>query len=158
MTLVSLPVAKLHIRAEDAADEEVSPYLSAAELAAVNFLNRRVYADQGAFDTAIAGVPAMLTAAGLAHTVAVEAEEALDDPIARSTGVAHADAVYSRAQEDARQIRAGMVVNDAIRAAVLLICGHLYANREDVVTGVSVAQMPMGSQYLLHPYRVGLGV
>lgn len=50
-----------------------------------------------------------------------------------------------------------MLVNDAIRAAVLLIAGHLYRNREDVVAE-SVTQLPMGAHSLLWPYRVALGV
>ena len=53
---------------------------------------------------------------------------------------------------------AGIVINPAIQAALLLIVGHLYANREDVLAGVSVAQLPNGSQYLMQPYRVGMGV
>jgi len=51
-----------------------------------------------------------------------------------------------------------MVVNAPIRAAALLILGHLYANRENSVTGVSVQALPMGAHSLLWPYRVGLGV
>lgn len=50
-----------------------------------------------------------------------------------------------------------IVANHAIRAAMLLILGHLYANREDVVAGVSVAELPMGSRALLAPYRQGMG-
>ena len=53
---------------------------------------------------------------------------------------------------------AGIVINPAIQAALLLIVGHLYANREDVLAGVSVAQLPNGSQYLMQPYRIGMGV
>ena len=49
---------------------------------------------------------------------------------------------------------AGIVINPAIQAALLLIVGHLYANREDVVAGVSVAQMPNGAEWLLQPYKV----
>lgn len=51
-----------------------------------------------------------------------------------------------------------MVVNDAIRAAILLITGHLYRNREEVITGTITAQIPMGAHSLMWPYRVGLGV
>lgn len=51
-----------------------------------------------------------------------------------------------------------IVLNPSITAACLLLAGHLYANREDVVAGVSVAQIPMGSQFLLMPYRVNMGV
>ena len=53
---------------------------------------------------------------------------------------------------------AGIVITPAIQAALLLIVGHLYANREDVLAGVSVAQLPNGSQYLMQPYRIGLGM
>lgn len=45
----------------------------------------------------------------------------------------------------------GIHVNEAINAAALLIVGHLYANREDVVVG-NVSVLPMGSDYLLTPY------
>ena len=53
---------------------------------------------------------------------------------------------------------AGIVINPAIQAALLLIVGKLYACREDAVVGVSVTQLPNGAEYLLMPYRVGLGV
>lgn len=53
---------------------------------------------------------------------------------------------------------AGIVINAAIQAALLLIVGHLYANREDVLVGVSATQLPNGAQYLLQPYRSGMGV
>ena len=52
----------------------------------------------------------------------------------------------------------GIVVNASIEAAVLLITGHLYLSREDVAVGVSVAQLPSGSERLLMPYRINMGV
>lgn len=52
----------------------------------------------------------------------------------------------------------GIAINFAITAAILLICGSLYANREDAVIGVSVAELPGGSKMLLQPYRIGMGV
>lgn len=51
-----------------------------------------------------------------------------------------------------------IVVNPAIRAAVLLTTGHLYRNREDVITGTSVSEMKEGARALLWPHRVGLGI
>lgn len=51
-----------------------------------------------------------------------------------------------------------IVITKAITAACLLILGNLYANREDVVVGVSVSDLPQGSRSLLSPYRVDLGV
>lgn len=41
-----------------------------------------------------------------------------------------------------------------IKAAILLIIGHLYTNREDVITGHSAVEIPMGSKALLDHYRV----
>ncbi|QRX82247.1 head-tail connector protein [Glaciimonas sp. PAMC28666] len=51
-----------------------------------------------------------------------------------------------------------MVINALIQAGMLLILGHLYANREDVVVGASVSEVPHGSHALLMPYRAQLGV
>ena len=44
----------------------------------------------------------------------------------------------------------------AVRQAVLLVCGSLYENREDVIVaqGVSVGKLPFGVEALLAPYRV----
>ena len=51
-----------------------------------------------------------------------------------------------------------MVATNSIKAAVLLICGHLYANREDVVVGAQSFAMPMGSRDLLRLHRKGKGL
>lgn len=51
-----------------------------------------------------------------------------------------------------------IVISQSIVAACLLVLGHLYANREDVVVGTISSALPLGSRSLLAPYRVGLGV
>jgi len=51
-----------------------------------------------------------------------------------------------------------ILLNPSVRAACLLILGHLYANREDAVTGTIATELPMGSRSLLMPYRIGMGV
>jgi uncharacterized phiE125 gp8 family phage protein len=43
-----------------------------------------------------------------------------------------------------------------IKSALYLIIGHLYENRQDVVTGTQVNEIPMASKYLLEPYRNSL--
>ena len=53
---------------------------------------------------------------------------------------------------------APMVVNYAIQAAILLICGHLFANREDVVVGAQSFGIPNGSRDLLRPHRRSQGL
>lgn len=52
----------------------------------------------------------------------------------------------------------GLVPNFAVKAAILLICGHLYLNREDVATGVTVQALPMGAHDLLRPHRRSIGL
>lgn len=51
-----------------------------------------------------------------------------------------------------------MLVNDMIKAAVLLTLGHLYANRESVNTGSAATALPRGVDDLLQPFRVGMGI
>lgn len=72
--------------------------------------------------------------------------------------------VYASVEDLAQAVLDGvagpdpMVVNDLIRAAILLTLGHLYANREDVVFGASAVELPIASQNLLQPYRKQMGV
>lgn len=51
-----------------------------------------------------------------------------------------------------------IIANAEIQAAVLLTVGHLYANRENSVVGLSAVELPHGAREFLQPYRVGLGV
>ncbi|MDR6394634.1 head-tail connector protein [Herbaspirillum seropedicae] len=69
-----------------------------------------------------------------------ESQEALD--LAVQDGVAGAEPI---------------VVDAAIKAAILLTCGHLYNNREDVVIGVTAVALPNGAQALLRPKRRNMG-
>ena len=46
----------------------------------------------------------------------------------------------------------------AIRSAMLLLIGNMYENREANVVGAAVAELPLGVQHLLQPYRLSLGV
>ncbi len=46
----------------------------------------------------------------------------------------------------------------AIRSAMLLMIGNWYENREAVVVGATAAELPLGVQSLLYPYRMSLGV
>lgn len=113
MPLVSLEEARFHLRAElDYPAEQIALYIEAAEQAAQDFLNRRVFADQGELDAAVL------------------AETAGELP---------------------------MVVNPAIKVAILLITAHLHANRENS-SPTKLELIPMGAHSFLWPSRIGLGV
>lgn len=59
--------------------------------------------------------------------------------------------IYAEADEIPEGDTDSIVADDAINAAVLLIVGHLFANREDVVL-TQASALPMGSEFLLTPY------
>jgi len=71
--------------------------------------------------------------------------------------------VYATADELAAEVLAGtagadpMVVNAAIKAAILLRAGQLYKNRE-AVTEKPMHELPLGFLQLLWPHRVGIGI
>ena len=113
MSVISLTIARHHLRDPDDDDEYLVLLIEAAEGQAMDYLNRRFYADQQALDEAVA------------------ADDAGESP---------------------------MVCNKQIKAACLLILGHLYANREDVVIGTIATELPQGSKALLTPHRIGWGI
>lgn len=155
MSFVQLSEAKLHLRV-DGTDEDalIDLYINAAEHAAIKAMDRGVYADNTALQTAMAAAPAALTAATAAKEAAVTAAEALTDPDEKAAALKAAENAYMRALVAYRQVFDGIVVNDQIMAAVLLTVGHLYANREDAVVGASVSALPNGADHLLQPFKV----
>lgn len=157
--LISLATAKMHLRVDgNAEDALITIWCLAAESSACEFLNRNVYPDAAALNTAIAAVPLALVAAGAAYQAALTAAALIDDAVACAAAVAGAGAAYRAAQQVAREAYVGMVTNPQIEAAMLLTLGHLYENREDVILNGSPAALPMGAHSLLQPFRVGLGV
>ena len=156
MSFVQLAEAKLHLRATDGTDEDalIGLYINAAEQAAVKALDRGVYADGTALQTAMTAAPAALTAATVAKEAAVAAAEAMTNSTEKVAALQVAETAYMRALVAYRQAFDGIVVNDQIKAAVLLTVGSLYAQREDVVVGASVAALPNGADYLLQPFKV----
>lgn len=113
MSVISMALARAHLRDPDDEDDYLQLLIDSAEQSARDYLNRQVYADAQSLAEAIA--------AGVAG----------DKP---------------------------MLSNAPFKSACLLILGHLYANREDVVIGTIATDLPRGSQALLTPYRVGWGI
>ena len=155
MSFVQLAEAKIHLRVDGPDDDAlIGLYINAAEQAAVKAMDRGVYADGTALQTAMTAAPAALTAATVAKEAAVAAAEAITDSTEKVAALQVAETAYMRAQVAYRQAFDGIVVNDQIKAAVLLTVGSLYAQREDVVVGASVAALPNGADYLLQPFKV----
>ena len=155
MSFVTLAEAKLHLRV-DGTDEDalIGLYINAAEQSAVSLLDRGVYVDGTALGAAKAAAPGGLESASAAYDAAIEAAQAMTDDALQAAATQAAENAWLKACVTHRQTMDGMVVNDAIKAAVLLTVGHLYSNREDAVVGASVAALPNGADYLLQPHKV----
>lgn len=158
MSVIAIDLAMHHLLAEPEDQVLVQAQLDAAEEAAIQFLNRRFYLDQVALDEARAGVPAAMQQAKEANTAAMAAAEAEQDHSLRCRLFEHARQALAEAYDQADAIAYGMVLNPAIQAACLLKLGHLFANREDVVTGTIATELPLASQHLLMPFRIRMGV
>lgn len=158
MPVIDIDVAMQHLRAEDEDRVLVEAQLGAAEEQASQYMQRRFYADQAALDAALADVPAAITTTRARYEEAVASIELIPVLEDRYGSRERAARAFADARAAVEMVARGIVINDAIRAACLLSLGHLYANREDVVTGTITAELPMGSRWLLNPYRTGLGV
>ncbi|NMY67304.1 head-tail connector protein [Pseudomonas sp. WS 5414] len=158
MSVIAIDLAMHHLLAEPEDQVLVQAQLEAAEGAAMSFLNRRFYLNRVALDQARAGVPAAMQAAKEVNASAVAAAEQEQDCTLRRRLLEHARQELADAFEQADTIAYGMVLNVEIQAACLLKLGHLFANREEVVTGTTAVELPLASQHLLMPYRIRMGV
>lgn len=150
--LISTATAKAHLRKEaDYPDDQILPYLGAAESKAMNYLNRKIFSDNAAMAAAVAAAPAALTAAGTEYAAVMETLRTEPDGVARALMQEQAGRKYKSAQADATATLAGIVLNDQLRAAILVILDHYFSQRGET-------PLPIGSEYLLWDYRVGFGV
>ena len=132
MPFLTLAQAKAHLRIDDAdGDADLTLKIGAAERAAVEYLQCNVYADQLSLDAAIAAVPAMLSAAKAAYIIAdAEADELTDYDLVLD-GKAHAMSLYMRAVYAATRTRQGVVINETIQHAVILMTEFYVERREE---------------------------
>jgi hypothetical protein len=158
MSVIDIAVGMAHLLAEPEDQGMVQIKLNAAEDSAVGYLQRRFFVDQLALNAARATVPAAITQTRSDFDAAVAAAEIIDNACDRSAALDVAARTFKEARTELSRISRGMVINDAIVAACLLILGNLYANREDVVIGTISSVLPKGSSSLLTPYRIEMGV
>lgn len=148
MSILTLAQAKAHLRIDgSASDADLSLKIEAAERAAVEYLGCDLYEEDYELAAAIAVVPATLVAAKAAYDVAYASAVAIEDCDLSLMEQNHAASVYARAVYKAVRTRNGVVVNELILAAMLLIVGWLYETREDG------SEIPQAARDLLSAYR-----
>lgn len=158
MSVISIETAMQHLHAEPEDQLFVQGLLSAAEEAAMQFLQRRFYADQSAVDAAKQDSIARTNAALAAYKAAEVQADLPSNAEIRCALRDRARQALADAYQAIDMEQFGILVNPAIQAACLLKLGHLFANREEVVVGVSAAELPLASRSLLMPYRIRMGV
>ncbi len=148
MSFITLSQAKAHLRIDgSASDSDLLIKIEAAERSAVEYLGCNVYDDETSMAAAIAAVTATLAAAKATYNAAYEVAIAIEDADLSLIEEAQAMAVYMRAVYAATRTRNGVVINDLIIAAMLLIVGWLFEQREDTDA------VPRAAQDLLNQFR-----
>jgi len=158
MSVIDIELAMKHLRADSEDQDLVQSQLDGAEAAARAYLNRSFFVDQVAVDLAKATTVQRTQAARAVYRAALLIADAPDNYEDRSRLRERAHETLAQAFEIIDMDEFGMVTNKAIEAACLLKLGHLYANREEVVTGTIATELPLTSKSLLAPYRIGMGV
>lgn len=148
MPIVPIERLREHCKTDGDDDDMLAFYGAAAERNVAAALNRPVFADQADWDTAILDIPTKMADAQAAYDAAVLALGADDLE-------GHNYAYYRRESVRRAQhaILDGIIANEDIENAILLIAGHLYRNREANVVGVSVSALPYGIDALLGYHR-----
>jgi hypothetical protein len=161
MSVITIELAMKHLRAESEDLDDVQSKLDAAEDAAEQFLNRKLYVDEAALSAALTTVINLRSQCRVVLDSALGAASLIEIVDDRLMAESDARCRYAESLRNAAMISRGIALNKSITAACLLTLGHLWANREDAVTGInpsSVIELPHGSRSLLFPYRLDLGV
>lgn len=140
MAVVSVQDAMMHLREDsDDALPDVQLKVDAAQAYVEGFLDCHVYATEPELSQA--------------RQVAIERLSLLSPPKVDNSVLFDLQyKLYIQELNGIKRVIQGVVVNPAIHAAILLMIGHLYAERENV------EEIPRGVQSLLMPYRRNMGV
>ncbi|MFA5900346.1 MAG: head-tail connector protein [Hyphomicrobium sp.] len=148
MTFLTLAQAKLHCRIDGTdGDADLTIKISAAERAASEYIQCEIYLTQAALTSAISQTSGTLESAKEDYDDAIDEADLLTDADLIAMEKQQALDVYNRAKYAASRVRNGVVINDLILAAMLLIVGWLYEVREDG------EPIPKAARDLLHPFK-----
>lgn len=153
MALVTIDQAREHCKSDTADDALLGVYLAAAEKSAARLVGRNLYATPEALNNAFSTIATKMSDARAAYDTAIAAAADLDEQ-GKMSAESLAQRELDKVTWEQHYVLHGIVADDDIKAAILLITGHLYRNREDVVTGVTATEVPNAARALLWPYTV----
>lgn len=156
LVLVTPEELRKHVKADSGQETDLLKiYLDAAHEQIQRMANRTIFGTAEELASAVADWPAKMDEAYTQHEASVRAAMAIPDPI-RQSGALDTAATVLRLLTDAQIADTnGMVATPDMKSAVLLIAGHLYRTREEVVTGQGAAaiQVPFAAQNIMARYR-----
>lgn len=153
MSLVRIDVARSHCKADSEDDAVLQKCIDTAEKRAARIMQRNVYADQTSLDAAVSAVPAARIAANSSYRTAMDAAAALTEPMDQADAEAAAAAALRRTKVTLSYAADGLVMDDDIYGAILLLTAHYYAHRDEVDQD-NLAQIPQGAISILEHYRL----
>jgi hypothetical protein len=157
MPVINIEKAMVHLRVDEDTGGDVLAKLNSAEDKAARYLNRFFYATATEWTEAIAIALEQLNYTLEQYTESCNAANLVTDSVSRKMLLSAAENLKKEAQYNTKMTMQGIVINPSIEAAVLLILGSLYENREDE-TSIAINELPKGALWLLDPYRLDLGV
>lgn len=154
MPLIDVTTARRELRlGSEVPDADITRKLDAAQLQVEGFLGRNVYVDLAARSAAVAAAPPLATATATfdadmatASLLEVSAQREAYERLATDT--------YNDAFWTWNRVMRGMVINETVKTAILLIAGGLFEHGGDE----EVPAMPQAAREMLFEFRTGLGV
>lgn len=149
--MIDFEIVRQHLKLDEGVTEDhmlIGQYLQSAVAVCEGYCGRRIYLDAAAraIDRDLAKI----------DWAAARAE--YDDLVAAADGDrAVLDAAESiRSAEHGRYMQrvVGIVLHDDVKAAILMVLGHLYKNRQEVVVAQysGATQLPAGARKILERY------
>jgi len=158
MPVINIEKAKTHLRVDDDTGDDVLLKLESAIDSAEQYLNRKVFESSEALQTERNKVADLIVSAQAGYNQSIASSDLISEWEYRNILKDTANNNKKAAMRNIRMIESGIVINPSIEIGILMILGHLYSNREDVVVGLGAAEIPKSSKAFLDPYRIDLGV
>lgn len=147
--MIDLTLARQHLKAdnETVEDDLIGQYIASATSACEGYCNRKFYQTLQEktedYDAALADLQDAIDTRDTAIKAAANDEV---KSLITNDYIAKRGTVLARCN--------GVVVDDAITAAILMMLGHFYCNRQEVVVSQysGATQLPAGAKRILEPY------
>ena len=147
--MIDLNLARAHLKAddEDVEDALIEQYIASAVSACEGYCNRKFYENATEQTTDFDAALGELASANEQYNTDIATTEDCE-----LLSIYHDRLI--RARGDVLRRINGIVIDGTITAAILMMLGHFYRNRQEVVVAQysGATQLPAGARRILEPY------